>query len=194
MPPSLVRVLLLGIVAPAVLSACSTGPYFVAKNEPWRAAEEESVPRLRRHPPDRLCAHTRRARRSERVRGGAALRDGRCRRRPGADQARSALALPDDPAGRPLGYECHRAGRAQDLRRPPRRGHDHRLLCLPADEQRLRRPSFPSTGTPMRSMSRASSWRTARASRSRPAGAGAGASAPSCTRSMTAPAPSSRRC
>jgi hypothetical protein len=42
MPASLVRVLLLGIVAPAVLSACSTGPYFVAKNEPWRAAEEES--------------------------------------------------------------------------------------------------------------------------------------------------------
>jgi len=32
----------LGILGPALLAACSTGPYFVAKNEPWRAAEEHA--------------------------------------------------------------------------------------------------------------------------------------------------------
>jgi hypothetical protein len=41
MPPIRVRVIL-GILAPALLSGCSTGPYFVAKDEPWRAAEERA--------------------------------------------------------------------------------------------------------------------------------------------------------
>jgi hypothetical protein len=30
------------IFAAAVLSACSSGPYFIAKDEPWRAAEEQA--------------------------------------------------------------------------------------------------------------------------------------------------------
>lgn len=42
MPSFRIRVLILGIVAPAVLSACSTGPSFVAKNEPWRLEEERA--------------------------------------------------------------------------------------------------------------------------------------------------------
>jgi len=42
MPPILVRVLLLGIVGSALLSACSSGPDFVARREPWRAAEERA--------------------------------------------------------------------------------------------------------------------------------------------------------
>jgi hypothetical protein len=43
MPASRIRVLLLvGIAAPAVLSACSTGPTFIAKNEPWRLEEERA--------------------------------------------------------------------------------------------------------------------------------------------------------
>jgi hypothetical protein len=42
MPPILVRVLVLGILCPALLSACSSGPSFVVKDEPWRAAEERS--------------------------------------------------------------------------------------------------------------------------------------------------------
>lgn len=41
MPKRSVRVLL-GIAVPAVLSACTAGPYFIAKYEPWRAAEERS--------------------------------------------------------------------------------------------------------------------------------------------------------
>jgi hypothetical protein len=41
MLPNRVRVFL-GILGLALLSACSTGPYFVAKNEPWRAKEEMS--------------------------------------------------------------------------------------------------------------------------------------------------------
>jgi hypothetical protein len=41
MPPARVRVFL-GVLAPALLSACSTGPYFVAKDEPWRADEERA--------------------------------------------------------------------------------------------------------------------------------------------------------
>lgn len=41
MAPVRVRVLL-GIIGPALLIGCSTGPYFVAKDEPWRAEEERS--------------------------------------------------------------------------------------------------------------------------------------------------------
>jgi len=41
MPPACVR-LSVAILAPALLSACSSGPYFMAKDEPWRAAEEQA--------------------------------------------------------------------------------------------------------------------------------------------------------
>src|SRR5262245_61759747 len=42
MPISSARVIS-GILAPAVLlSACSTGPNFIAKNEPWRLEEERA--------------------------------------------------------------------------------------------------------------------------------------------------------
>lgn len=42
MPPILVRVLLLGILCPALLSGCGSGPTFVARDEPWREAEERA--------------------------------------------------------------------------------------------------------------------------------------------------------
>lgn len=42
MPPVLVRVLVLGILCPALLSACSSGPDFIARDEPWRATEERA--------------------------------------------------------------------------------------------------------------------------------------------------------
>jgi hypothetical protein len=41
MPQSRIRVLI-GITAPILLAACSAGPYFVAKDEPWRASEERA--------------------------------------------------------------------------------------------------------------------------------------------------------
>jgi hypothetical protein len=41
MPLNHIRILL-GIAALALLSGCGTGPYFVAKYEPWREAEERS--------------------------------------------------------------------------------------------------------------------------------------------------------
>jgi hypothetical protein len=41
MPLNRIRIFL-GIAALALLSACGTGPYFVAKYEPWREAEERS--------------------------------------------------------------------------------------------------------------------------------------------------------
>jgi hypothetical protein len=41
MPPSRIRIFLC-ITGLVVLSACGTGPYFVAKNEPWREVEERS--------------------------------------------------------------------------------------------------------------------------------------------------------
>lgn len=41
MPPACVR-LSVAVLAPALLSACSSGPYFMAKDEPWRAAEEQA--------------------------------------------------------------------------------------------------------------------------------------------------------
>jgi hypothetical protein len=41
MPPLCVRVLL-GIAVPLLLPACGTGSYFIAKNEPWRADEEQA--------------------------------------------------------------------------------------------------------------------------------------------------------
>lgn len=41
MPQSRIRVLI-GIVGPILLPACSAGPYFVAKDEPWRASEERA--------------------------------------------------------------------------------------------------------------------------------------------------------
>lgn len=41
MPLNRTRIFL-GIAALALLSACGTGPYFVAKYEPWREAEERS--------------------------------------------------------------------------------------------------------------------------------------------------------
>lgn len=41
MPPIRARVPL-GIAGLALLSACGTGPYFIAKHEPWRAKEELS--------------------------------------------------------------------------------------------------------------------------------------------------------
>ncbi len=41
MPPLHVRVFL-GLLGPALLTACSTGPDFIAKEEPWRKVEERA--------------------------------------------------------------------------------------------------------------------------------------------------------
>jgi hypothetical protein len=41
MPLNRIRIVA-GIAGLALLSACGTGPYFIAKNEPWREAEERS--------------------------------------------------------------------------------------------------------------------------------------------------------
>ena len=97
------------------------------------------LPRLRRRPGKPLHPHQVGARRPQRLRRRAALRAGGRRRRPRHPAAGGVAALPDDPAGQPLGCDRDRARRAAHLRRAAGRAHDCRLLLLPADEQRAGR-------------------------------------------------------
>ncbi len=123
-----------------LLSACGGGgEYFVTKDEPWRETEERAClasgvvqespflkTKLSLGGPS-VCG-------AERPFELAAADGGRV-----SAAAGGAAALPDDPAGQPLGVDGDRAGGAAHLRRPAGRVEDRRILRLPADEQRLRR-------------------------------------------------------
>ena len=133
MVPIRVRVLL-GCLGFALLSACGGGPTFIAKNQPQLADEEQACLASGTVRATGVDPHAGGARRPERVRRRAALRDGSGRPRARRPEARRAPALPHDPAGRPLGGQRHRAGRAPHLRRVSGRDHGARVLLLPSDQ------------------------------------------------------------
>ncbi len=149
---------------------------------------------LRRRPGKPLHQDQTLAGRPERMRRRAALRAGGCRRRTRRPAAGGVPALPDDPAGQPLGVDVDRAGGTAHLRRPARRAAHRRILRVPADEQCHTVVICPSTGTPTRSMYRASFWPTAAASTVKKGWRGDYRDRAFLRRCTTAPARISRRC